>query len=79
MKLMNCIQEVATSSLPLQSMEIRSFIPSDLETMELEEMARSAGYTEDEICEMLGKPLKELPLSVSDIDKFVYEFEDVPY
>ena len=79
MKLMNCIQEVVTSSLPLQNIEIKSFIPSDLETMELEEIARSAGYTEDEICEMLGKPLKELPLSVSDIDKFVYEFEDVPY
>lgn len=45
----------------------------------MEEIARSVGYTEDEICEMLGKPLKELPLSVSDIDKFVYEFEDVPY
>lgn len=79
MNSLNFIQEPAISSLPLQSIEIKSFIPSDLETMELEEIARSAGYTEDEICEMLGKPLKELPLSVSDIDKFVYEFEDVPY
>ena len=60
-------------------MEIKSFIPSDLETMELEEMARSAGYTEDEIYEMLGKPLKELPLSVSDVDEFINYFEDVPY
>lgn len=42
-------------------------------------MARSAGYTEDEICEMLGKPLKELPLSVSDVDEFINFFEDVPY
>ena len=55
-------------------------LDSKLEEYEIESLARSAGYTEDEIYEMLGKPLKELPLSFSDDpDAFINQFEDVPF
>ena len=79
MNSMNFIQEPVTSSPHSQETRIKSFILSDLETMELESLARSAGYTEDEIYQMTGKPLKELPLFVSDIDEFINQFEDVPF
>ena len=83
MKSMNFVTSIpgeAISYPAIQDSRIRSSILHDLESRELEELARSAGYTEDEICEMLGKPLKELPLSFNDDpDFFINQFEDVPF
>lgn len=68
-----------TNILPLKTSS-SILLDSKLEEYEIESLARAAGYTEDEICEMLGKPLKELPLSFSDDpDAFINQFEDVPF
>lgn len=56
----------------------RDFFCVDLqaEDLELESLARSAGFTEDEIAELLGKSVNELPLSSF---KNQEPTEDVPF
>lgn len=71
--------EVRKLLIPIRQLNPRSIIPLDSETLELESLARSAGYTEDEICDLLGKPVKELPLFLPDKSELIIEFEDVPY